>query len=119
MIREAKINQMRAKRKKSEMQAIAKEKKKEELDAVLSQYGGLWRCVDDMVNNISELNQKEKKAAITAQISYRKVVIGTKVNDKKLLQLSSNRKDFSVPELKQNLRSILGNLNLDSAFKST
>ena len=45
------------------MQAIAKEKKKEELDAALSQYGRLWRCVDDMVNNMSELNQKEKKAA--------------------------------------------------------
>ena len=119
MIREAKINQMRAKREKSEMQAIAKEKKKEELDAVLSQYGGLWRCVHDMVNNMSERNQKEKKAALTAQIKYRKVVIGTKVNDKKLLQLSSNRKDFSVPELEQNLRSILGNLNPDSAFKST
>ena len=41
------------------------------------------------------------------------------MNDKKLLQLSSNRKDFSVPELEQNLRSILGNLNPDSAFKST
>ena len=39
MIQEAKINQMRAKREKNEMQAIAKEKKKEELDAVLSQYG--------------------------------------------------------------------------------
>ena len=101
------------------MQAIAKEKKKGELDAVLSQYGGLWQCVDDMVNNMSELNQNEKKAALTAQIKYRKVVISTKVNDKKLLQLSSNRKDFSVPELEQNLRSILGNLNPDSAFKST
>ena len=35
------------------------------------------------------------------------------------MQLSSDRKDFSVPELEQNLRSILGNLNTDSAFKST
>ena len=33
---------MRAKREKIEMQALAKEKKKEELDAILSQYGGLW-----------------------------------------------------------------------------
>ena len=64
------------------MQAIAKEKKKEELDAVLSQYGRLWQCVDNMVNNMSELNQKEKKAALTAQIKYRKVVIGTKVMTK-------------------------------------
>ena len=46
-------------------------------------------------------------------------MIGTKVSDKKLLQLSSNQKHFSVPELEQNLRSILGNLNPDSAFKST
>ena len=111
---------MRAKREKSEMQAIAKEKKRRKNSMLfLSQYDGLWRCVDDMVNNMSELNQKEKKAALTAQIKYREVVIGTKVNDKKLLQLSSNRKDFSVPELEQNLRSILGNLNPDSAFKST
>ena len=65
MIREAKTNQMRE---KSEMQAIAKEKKKEELYAVLSQYGGLWQCVDDMVNNMSQSKGKESSFNSTNKV---------------------------------------------------
>ena len=49
------------------MQALAKEKKKEELDTILSQYGGLWQSVDDMVRKMSELNQKEKESSLNSE----------------------------------------------------
>ena len=63
-----------------------------------------------MLANISELTEKEKKIAITAQIKYRKAVLGTKVTDKKLLQLSSNHREFSTQELEDNLKLILRGL---------
>ena len=110
---------MRENREKCEWLAIAKEKKKEDLDAVISQHGGLWQSEDDLTCNVTELSEKEKKIAITAQIKYRKVVLGTKVNDKKLLQLSSNWKDYSAEELEQNLWSILRNLNTENAACSS
>ena len=39
--------QMKEKREKCEHLAIAKEKKKEDLDAIISQHGGLWQSEDD------------------------------------------------------------------------
>ena len=47
------------------------------------------------------------------------MVLGTKVHDKKLLQLSSNQKDYSTEELEQNLQSILRNLNAENAACSS
>ena len=110
---------MREERGKCEWLAIAEEKKKEDLDAIISQHGGLWQSEDDLTCNVTELNEKEKKIAIPAQIKYTKVVLGTKVHDKKLLQLSSNWKDYSAEELEQNLWSILRNLNTENAACSS
>ena len=59
--------QMREKREKHEQLAIAKERKKEDLDATISQHGGLWQSEDDLTCNVTELSEKEKKVAITAQ----------------------------------------------------
>ena len=95
LIRQKKLQQMKEKREKHERQLIAKEKWKEELDVMITQYGGLWQSEDDLLANISDLTEKEKKIAITAQIKYRKAVLGTKVADKKLLQLSSNHRVFN------------------------
>ena len=52
-----------------------------------------------------------KKDAIIAQIKYRKQVLSTKVSDKKLLQLTAKRKEFSMQELEENLRTILWDIN--------
>ena len=109
----------RKKEKKHEQLAIAKEKKKEDLDAIISQHGGLWWSEDDLTCNVTEFSEKEKKVALTAQIKYRKVVLSTKVHDKKLLQLSSNQKDYSTEEQEQNLWSILRNLNAENAACSS
>ena len=110
LIRQKKLQKMKEKREKHERQLIAKEKQKEELDVTITQYGGLWRSEDDLLANISDLTEKEKKIAITAQIKYRKAVLGTKVADKKLLQLSSNHREFSTQELEDNLKLILRGL---------
>ena len=43
---------------------------------------GLWQSEDDLLANISDLTEKEKKIAITAQIKYRKAVLDTKVAER-------------------------------------
>ena len=95
LIRQKKLQQMKGKREKHERQLIAKEKQKEELDVMITQYGGLWWSEDDLLADFSDLTEKEKKIAITTQVKYRKAVLGTKVPDKKLLQLSSNQRVFN------------------------
>ena len=75
------------------------------------QYGGLWCNVGDLEENIAQLEEKQKKVAIITQIKYQKLLLGTKVSDKRLLQLSSNKRVFSTQELEGNLRAILLNIN--------
>ena len=42
---------MKAKKEKDERDRLSKGKKKEELDALLVQYGGLWRTETELVEN--------------------------------------------------------------------
>ena len=108
IIHERKLEQMKEKREK---QAATRERRKEELDILIAKYGGLWRNEDDLQRNIDSLDHNEKKDAIITQIKYRKYVLSTKVSDKKLLQLTANRKEFSIQELEENLRAILRDIN--------
>ena len=85
---------------------------------MLGKYGGLWRSEDDLQRNIDALEEHSKKDAIIAQIKYRKQVLSTKVNDKRLLQLTANRKEYSLQELEGNLRAILREIN-DESFTDT
>ena len=50
---------------------------------------------------------------IFSQIKYRKLVLCTRINDKKLLQLTANQKEYSLQELEGNLRAILREINDD------
>ena len=90
IIHEKKLKQMKEKQEKREKQAATRERRKEEIDFVLGKYGGLWRSEDDLQRNIDALEERNKKDAIIAQIKYRKQVLSTKVNDKRLLQLTAN-----------------------------
>ena len=109
---------MKEKREKCEKQAATRERRKEEIDFVLGKYGGLWCSEDDLQRNIDALEERNKKDAIIAQIKYRKQVLSTKVNDKRLLQLTANRKEYSLQELEGNLRAILREIN-DESFTDT
>ena len=104
---------MKEKPEKCDKQAITRERRKEELDKEISKYGGLWHTEGDLQRNIDVLEDTEKKEAITAQIKYRKLVLCTRVNDKKLLQLTANQKEYSLQELEGNLRAILRDINDD------
>ena len=79
--------------------------RRKELDKEIRKYGGLWHTEDDLQRNIDVLEDHEKKEAITAQIKYRKLVLCTRVNDKKLLQLTANRKEYSLQELRRKFES--------------
>ena len=114
IIHEKKLEQMKEKREKREKQAATREKRKEELDIVVGKYGGLWCSEDDLQRNIDGLEDRSKKDAIIAQIKYRKQVLSTRVNDKRLLQLTANRKEYSLQELEGNLRVILRGINNES-----
>ena len=67
----------------------------------------MWLNEEDLERNINSLEDHEKNDAIIAQIKYRKQVLSTRVTDKKLPQLTVNRKEYSTQELEENLRSIL------------
>ena len=67
----------------------------------------MWQTEHDLESNINSLEDCEKKDAIIAQTKYRKQVLSTRVNDKKLLQVTVNRKEYSTQELEENLRAIL------------
>ena len=106
-IKEKKIAQMKAKREKDERDKLSKEKKKDELDGLLMQHGGLWRSEDDLLENKRNIDERKWKIALVTQIRYRKVVLETYVKDKKLLQLTSNRKELSAKELEDNLLCVI------------
>ena len=106
-IKEKKIAQMKGKREKDERDKLSKEKKKEELDGLLMQYGGLWRSENELLENKRNIDERKWKIALVTQIRYRKVVLETYVKDKKLLQLTSNRKELSAKELEDNLLCVI------------
>ena len=112
-IEELKIQQMEERREKREKNQAAKEKRKEELDINLAQIGGLWRNENDLLQNKEKIDKNKWKAALTTQVKYQKLVLGTVVENKKLLQLSSNKKEFSTEELEENLKCVLNGLQVN------
>ena len=111
-IEEQKIKQMKERREKREKNQAAKEKRKEELDINLAQIGGLWRNENDLLQNKEKIDKNKWKAALTTQIKYRKLILGTVVENKKYLQFSSNKKEFSTEELEENLKYVLNGLQV-------
>ena len=59
---------------------------KEQLVAKIEEYGGLWKSKEEMEGKLNELNvsEKEKVAALQAQIQFRKKVLGAVHPDKKV-----------------------------------
>ena len=104
---------MEERRAKQEKSQAAKEKKKEELDINLAQIDGVWRNELDLLENKEKIDKNKWKAALVTQIKYRKVILGTVVENKKLLQLSSNKKEFSTQELEENLKCVLNGLQVN------
>ena len=51
--------------------------------------------------------------ALITQVKYRKLILGTVVENKKLLQLSSNKKEFSTEESEENLKCVLNGLQVN------
>ena len=49
---------MKAKREKDERDRLSKGKKKEELDALLGQYGGLWRTETEFLENKRNIDER-------------------------------------------------------------
>ena len=107
IVRERKLELMKEKQEKREKQAATRERRKEELGIEIGKYGGLWQNEQDLERNMRSLEDRERKDAIIAQIKYRKQVLSTRLTDKKLLQLTVNRKEYSTQELEENLRAIL------------
>ena len=69
-IKEKKIAQMKAKREKDERDKLSKEKKKDELDGLLMQHGGLWRGENDLLENKRNIDDRKWKIALVTQIRY-------------------------------------------------
>ncbi len=119
-MRKMRRQEVEKKQQKKENMLMRKENKKEELDKELMNIGGLWRTTTEMNNSMMKMGEKEKKAALQTQIRYRKQVLSTKVDDKKLLQLSSGTEEYSTTVLQENLQQVLKYLEAStSAANST
>ena len=68
--------------KKFTKQSENKEKRKEQLDLRLQEYGGLWITQDDMKTNLDVLTAGKKKDALIMQIKYCKLVLGSRPSEK-------------------------------------
>ena len=106
-IRQRRIEIMEERRKKIAKQVENKEKRKEQLDMRLEDYGGLWRTADEMKTNLDILPLSKQKDALVTQIKYRKFVLGIKPTEKTLLQLQSGKEKFTTEQLQENLETVL------------
>ena len=59
------------------------------------------------LKNRRNIEERKWKAALIIQIKYWRVVLETCVKDKKLLQLTSNRKELSTQQLEDNLLCVI------------
>ena len=107
-IKERRIEVMEERRQKLAKQSENREKRKEQLDLQLQEYGGLWRTQDEMKTNIDVLTAGKKKDALITQIKYRKFVLGSRPSEKSLLQLQHGKEKFTVEQLEENLESSRG-----------
>ena len=86
------------------------EKRKEELDEKLEQYGGLWHSKIQMDGCLAALPVELHKDVLTTQIRYRKQILGNKPKEQTLLQVQSGKDHFSTEKLKENLELFLTQL---------
>ena len=106
-IKERRIEVMEERRQKLAKQSENREKRKEQLDLQLQEYGGLWRTQDEMKTNIDVLTAGKKKDALMTQIRYHKFVFGSKPSEKSLLQLQHGKEKFTVEQLEENLETVI------------
>ena len=97
------------KKKKEKSQRILKESLHNEIEKV-----GLWKTEEEVRNNLKEISGNNKKIeGLWLQIRFRSKVIGNTHNDKKVVQLTSGGKAFSVEQMMQNLLKIIKTANED------
>ena len=106
-IKERRIEVMEERRQKLAKQSENRERRKEQLDLELQEYGGLWRTQDEMKTNIDVLTAGKKKEALMTQVKYRKFVLGIRPSEKPLLQLQHGKEKFTVEQLEENLETVI------------
>ena len=80
---------------------------KEALTAKVMSCGGLWQTNQQMKEKLKKLQGKQREDALKDQIKFRKEVLQAKLSDKKLLQLSAAKHQFTPDELESNLSKII------------
>ena len=70
---------------------------------------GLWSSKPEVENGLEKLpKEMMKKKALKVQISFRRKVLNQAHSNKALFKFSCNRKQLSIPELKENLLILIG-----------
>lgn len=87
---------------------------KQQLVEKVEDFGGLWKTFVEVEEKLNSLNGKDKVAALHAQIQFRRKVLGAVHPDKKVFQMSTNGKQFTVQELKANLQKIIAQSELEN-----
>lgn len=106
-------------REKQEQKAKKEEKQRENKENILlemNEYGGLWTTEATMDSELAKLqNYRQRMLAVKSQLRVRKSILQQKA-DKELLMFSSNRKAYTLAQLKKNLTKLFeGNEDDDTS----
>ncbi|KAK1164668.1 hypothetical protein AOXY_G15031 [Acipenser oxyrinchus oxyrinchus] len=106
-VREARLQRMKDKmdnNNEKEQKEITDMAIKKKLTVDLEQYGGLWETAMKVDEQIEQLDEDLKSAAVIAQLKFRRFVLGMK-NENGVLNTTKRGTKLSVDELVQNLKS--------------
>ena len=110
--RQLEIRRVREEKMESELQAKKKKEmkvrvEKEQLCEKVENYGGLWKTGEEIEEKLSGLEESKRMPALKTQIQFRKKVLGATHPNKKVFQMSSGGKLFTLQEVTKNLKDIL------------
>ena len=107
---EAKAAQLKEKQEQLTKRADRKRICNENVISELSKYGGLWTTETQMNKELDKLQRDaQKKAAVKAQLSVRKKILGQKALTPSVFAFSAKGEQFPLTQLVENLASPLSN----------
>ncbi|MBN3319480.1 SPINZ protein, partial [Atractosteus spatula] len=81
-------------------------KDKEVLAVEIGKYGGLWKSEEEIDEQLRNLDEDKKLPAVTAQLKFRRFVIGMK-NENGVFNFSKDGKRLNLEQLIANLKSVV------------
>jgi len=105
-IRDERLRILQASRVKEREREVRDVATKQKLTLEIDKYGGLWTTLDEIDEQLESLGERSKLLAVSAQLRFRRVVLGMK-NENGVFNLSKDRRRLPLETLTRNLRSVV------------